>query len=172
MNENKDWVDCEGVSSLIVEGLGEFPLLRVEESLLLDLRRIEKMMRRLEVCKESNLFTCFIEKGVVRIKAKRLGNDFVLSLLQGVYKFDYHFPVHEVNPYIEVFYKCIKRLDESFMFDGWEGLIDKDAMVFLEAMNRLVCFARSEMSGKVFKKLKGRFYKGRLQELSATRLLN
>ncbi|WP_200639444.1 YagK/YfjJ domain-containing protein [Stutzerimonas xanthomarina] len=159
MYEDKDWIDYEGVAGLVVEDLGEIPLLRLEESLLLDLRRIEKMMRRLEVCKESNLFTCFIEKGVVRIKAKRLGNNFVLSLLQGVCKFDYHFPVHEVNPYIEVFYKCINRLDESFMFDGWDRLIDKDAVVFLEAMNRIVCFARSEMSGKSFKKLKGRFYK-------------
>jgi len=159
MSEIKDWIDCEGVSSLIVEDLGEIPLLRVEESLLLDLRRIERMMRCLEMSQEIELFTCFRGRDAMRLKATRLGSDFVSNLRQGVSKFDYHFPVHEMNPYIEVFYKCINRLEESFMLNGWEGLINEDALRFSEKMNSLVCFARCEMSGKAFKKIKGKFDK-------------
>lgn len=159
MNETKDWIDCEGVSSLMVEDLGEFPLLRVEESLLLDLRRIERIMCCLENSQEVELFTCFSGRDAVRVKSTRLGSDFMSTLLHGVSKFEYHFPVHEVNPYIEVFYKCVSKVEDSFISGGWAGLIDEDASRFSEMMNSLVCFARYEMSGKAFKKIKRRFAK-------------
>jgi hypothetical protein len=159
MNGTKDWIDCEGVSSLIVEDLGEVPLLRVEESLLLDLRRIERMMRCLEVSQGVELFSCSQGRDAVRVKATRLGSDFVSNLLQGVSKFDYHFPVHEINPYIEVFYKCIDQIEGSLMLNGWTGLINEDAFNFSEKLNSLVCFARCEMSSKAFKNIKRRFNK-------------
>ncbi|RUJ45755.1 inovirus Gp2 family protein [Pseudomonas aeruginosa] len=159
MNDTKDWIDCDGVSSLIVEEIGDVPLLRVEETLLLDLRRIERMMRCLEMSEEVELFSCSSGRNDVRVKATRLGSDFISNLLQGVSKFDYHFPVHEMNPYIEVFYRCINKLEDSSILSGWAGLINEDALSFVIQINSIICFARCEMSSKAFKKIKKRFLK-------------
>lgn len=159
MGDTKDWIDCNGVSSLIVEEIGDVPLLRVEETLLLDLRRIERMMRCLEMSEEVQLFSCSNVRNDVRVKATRLGRDFISNLLQGVSKFDYHFPVHEMNPYVEVFYKCINKLEGSNMLNGWADLINEDALSFIVQMNGIVCFARCELSSKAFKKISKRFVK-------------
>lgn len=159
MNVTRDLFDCEGVSILIVEDVGDIPILRAEEGLLLELRRIERTMRCLEMSQDVELFSCFHARDGVRIKAARLGSDFVSNLMQGVSKFDYHFPAHEMNPYIEVFYKCINRIEDSFMLSGWAGLINEDAFSFARHMNALIGFARSEMSGKAFKKIIGKFDK-------------
>ena len=108
-----DWIDNGGALDLMVEEVGGLPVLRVEESLVLELRSIEKLMCELAGSKGFLFSSCTHQRDRIKIKAERLGRNFVNELKRKKGKFERCFPSHEVNPYVEVFSNV---LIESMIF--------------------------------------------------------
>lgn len=154
-----DWSDGLDISNLIIEEAGGLPLLRVEESLVMELRNIEKLMRDVEASQEGLLFSCVSGRDGVRVETGRLGNYFVSKLNRGRLIFREYFPFHDINPYVEVFFKCVEKVESSILFRRWMSFRDDDAKSFSRVMNDLIAFVRQELSSNEFKAVVNRFGK-------------
>lgn len=162
-----DWIDNGGALDLMVEEVGGLPVLRVEESLVLELRSIEKLMGELADSK-GFLFSSYThQRDGVKVKAERLGRNFVNELKRNKGMFERCFPSHEVNPYVEVFFKCIDRVDDLHSLNVWPTLRNGAAEAFLGLMNELVEFVRLELSSGVFKAFLKRFRKASFKRINS-----
>ena len=81
--------------------------------------------------------------------------------------FESYFPSHEVNPYVEVFFKCVDRVDELHLLRAWRDLRNGAAEDFLVRMNDLVEFVRLELASDAFKAVLKRFRKASFKRVSS-----
>ncbi|WP_454865683.1 hypothetical protein [Pseudomonas umsongensis] len=162
-----DWIDNGGALDLMVEEVGGLPVLRVEESLVLELRSIEKLMCELAGSKGFLFSSCTHQRDRIKIKAERLGRNFVNELKRTKGKFERCFPSHEVNPYVEVFFKCIDRVDDIHSLKDWPTLRNGAAEAFLVRINDLVEFVRLELSSDAFKSVLKRFRKASFKRINS-----
>ena len=162
-----DWIDNGGALDLMVEEVGGLPVLRVEESLVLELRSIEKLMCELAVSKGFLFSSCTHKRDRIKIKAERLGRNFVNELKRNKVIFERCFPSHEVNPYVELFFKCIDRIDDLHSLKVWPTLRSGAAEAFLVRMNDLVEFVRLELSSDAFKAVMKRFRKASFKRVNS-----
>ena len=162
-----DWIDNEGALDLMVEEVGGVPVLRVEEGLVLELRSIEKLMCELAGSK-GFLFTSFTcRRDGVKVKAEKLGRYFVGKLKRGKGMLEQYFPSHEVNPYVEVFFRSVDRVNDLHLLKVWPTLCNGEAEAFLVRMNALVEFVRLELSSDAFKGVLKRFRKASLKRINS-----
>lgn len=167
MIDEVDWIDNGGPLDLMVEEVGGLLVLRVEESLVLELRSIEKLMCELAGSK-GFLFSSFAcKRDGIKVKAERLGRYFVDKLKRGKGMLEQYFPSHEVNPYVEVFFKCIDRLDDLYSLKVWLELRNGAAEAFLVRMNDLVEFVRLELTSDAFKAVLKRFRKASFKRVNS-----
>ncbi|MQT52067.1 MULTISPECIES: YagK/YfjJ domain-containing protein [Pseudomonas] len=162
-----DWIDNGGVLDLMIEEVGGLPVLRVEESLVLELRSIEKLMYELAGSKGFLFSSCTHQRDGVKVKTERLARFFVDKLKRGVRVFERCFPSHEVNPYVEVFFRCADRVDDLHSLRVWRTLRDGAAEAFIGRMNDLVEFVRLELSSDAFKAILKRFRKASFKRINS-----
>ncbi|WP_454838286.1 YagK/YfjJ domain-containing protein [Pseudomonas mohnii] len=162
-----DWIDNGGALDLMVEEVEGLPVLRVEESLVLELRSIEKLMCELAGSKGFLFSSCTHKRDGVKVKVERLGRYFVDKLKRGKGMFERCFPSHEVNPYVEVFFKCVDRVDDLHLLRVWRTLRSVTAEAFLGIMNDLVEFVRLELSSDDFKAVLKRFRKASFKRINS-----
>lgn len=162
-----DWIDNGGALDLMVEEVEGLPVLRVEESLVLELRSIEKLMCELAGSKGFLFSSCTHKRDGVKVKVERLGRYFVDKLKRGKWMFERCFPSHEVNPYVEVFFKCVDRVDDLHLLRVWRTLRSVTAEAFLGIMNDLVEFVRLELSSDDFKAVLKRFRKASFKRVNS-----
>ena len=167
MIDEVDWIDNGGSLDLMVEEVGGLPVLRVEESLVLELRSIEKLMCELADSK-GFLFSSYTHQLYgVKVKAERLGRYFVDKLKRGKGMLEQYFPCHVVNPYVEVFFRCVDRVDELHSLRAWRDLRNGAAEAFLVRMNDLVEFVRLELASDAFKAVLKRFRKASVKRVNS-----
>lgn len=162
-----DWIDNGGVLDLMVDEVGGLPALRVEESLVLKLRSIEKLMYEIAGSKGFLFSSCTHQRDGVKVKTERLGRYFVDKLKRGVGVFERCFPSHEVNPYVEVFFRCADRVDDLHSLRVWRTLRDGAAEAFIGQMNDLIEFVRLELSSDAFKAILKRFRKASFKRINS-----
>ncbi|OKO46507.1 hypothetical protein BMH52_20445 [Pseudomonas sp. BTN1] len=151
----------------MVEEVGGLPVLRVEESLVLELRSIEKLMCELADSK-GFLFSSYTHQLYgVKVKAERLGRYFVDKLKRGKGMLEQYFPCHVVNPYVEVFFRCVDRVDELHSLRVWRDLRNGAAEAFSVRMNDLVEFVRLELASDAFKAVLKRFRKASVKRVNS-----
>ena len=167
MIDEVDWIDNGGSLDLMVEEVGGLPVLRVEESLVLELRSIEKLMCELADSK-GFLFSSYTHQLYgVKVKAERLGRYFVDKLKRGKGMLEQYFPCHVVNPYVEVFFRCVDRVDELHSLRVWRDLRNGAAEAFSVRMNDLVEFVRLELASDAFKAVLKRFRKASVKRVNS-----
>ncbi|NMX73298.1 inovirus Gp2 family protein [Pseudomonas sp. WS 5532] len=167
MIDEVDWIDNGGSLDLMVEEVGGLPVLRVEESLVLELRSIEKLMCELADSK-GFLFSSYTHQLYgVKVKAERLGRYFVDKLKRGKGMLEQYFPCHVVNPYVEFFFRCVDRVDELHSLRVWRDLRNGAAEAFLVRMNDLVEFVRLELASDAFKAVLKRFRKASVKRVNS-----
>lgn len=103
----------------------------IEDELLDDLKKIDKLVRALIASDEVLYSVVRNWKGLPKLVSRGLGGKLLNVIAKGKFDFEYHFPLHTLNPYIELLFGC---LDE---FEGlWYGVnLDK---VFPDQVERLV----------------------------------
>ena len=167
MIDEVDWIDNGGSLDLMVEEVGGLPVLRVEESLVLELRSIEKLMCELADSK-GFLFSSYTHQLYgVKVKAERLGRYFVDKLKRGKGMLEQYFPCHVVNPYVEVFFRCVDRVDELHSLRVWRDLRNGAAEAFSVRMNDLVEFVRLELASDAFKAVLKRSRKASVKRVNS-----
>ena len=154
-----DWIDEEGVQCLIAGNASGVPVLRVEEGLILELRGIERLVREIADSQDI-LFTIYPQRhSKGKVNCGRLGRSFVSRLRRGASIIEQNLPHHEVNPYVEVFFKIAEEFRCICHFVNLDALRGSEAEEFVQVMNDFVLKIRNELSSDSFKAVIKRFKK-------------
>lgn len=163
MDHELDWIDEEGIQCLIVGNSNGYPVLRIEEGLILELRGIERLIREIAESQDILFSINTQSRSGGKVSCGRLGRSFVARLKKGVSMFKQNLPHHEVNPYVELFFKLVDDFRRLYHFVNLDAMRGVEAENFVRTMNDLASKARSELSSDSFKAIIKRFKKASLK---------
>ncbi|MEP4533515.1 MAG: inovirus-type Gp2 protein [Cyclobacteriaceae bacterium] len=90
-------------------------------------------------------------------KANKLGKKLISVLRTGEAEFEYHFPIHTLNPYAELLFRCAARAVDPYLPTYLHSILPHETQLAVIALNQLVEDIRNEARSVDFQKLIRRF---------------
>jgi len=156
-----DWLASVELEKLIIEehkGSEDFHL---EQSLILEVRNIERLMQMVGSSEELLFYFIPLKEGAV--VCRKLGRSLYALLRRGVVTITHTLPYHEMNPYVEVYFKHVDKLSSFCEFWPIDAMRGEVAESFVLAANDLVSELRCELSSADFKSILKRFKRASLK---------
>ncbi|WP_165904658.1 inovirus-type Gp2 protein [Pseudomonas sp. JUb52] len=156
-----DWLASVELEKLIIEEHKGSECFHLEESLILEVRNIERLMQMIGGSEEPLFFFDSLKEGAVI--CRKFGRSLYTLLRRGVVTITHTLPYHEMNPYVEVYFKHVDKLSSFCEFWPVDAMRGKVAESFVLAANDLVSELRCELSSADFKSILKRFKRASLK---------
>ncbi|MCG4453293.1 inovirus Gp2 family protein [Pseudomonas sp. MMS21-TM103] len=133
----------------------ERPLLEVavEDGLLGRLKVIEPLVVEITSSDEQLFSVIKSADGKLGFQASLIGKRLLKVLSNGQGEFAYYFPVHELNPYVDLLFSCARGIESTLLFSTPTRSRPEQLESAVEALNGLVDDMRQMASGHQFKRL-------------------
>jgi hypothetical protein len=139
----------------------------IEDGLLRNLKMIEPVM--LEVIRgDVTLFWSSVcrDRGLV-FRSTPTGKLVLAILIRGQAEFNYYFPMHDLNPYVALLFKCADKINRPLLISNPVNVAPCDVLEFVKMMNYLIEDIRVESSSSEFKRLVNRFSKAEIKRAAS-----
>ncbi len=147
----------DGVTSDVEEG--QFLEVTVEDGLLGQLKLIEPLAVEI-IGSDEQLFAAVKRTdGKLAFKASSTGKRLLKVLSNGQSEFTYCFPVHELNPYVDLLFSCAGRVASPLLFSNATRVHSSEVLKTVEILSGLVADIRRAALGHDFKSLVRNFSK-------------
>lgn len=156
-----DWLASVELEKLVFEEHKGSECFHLEESLILEVKNIERLMQMIGSSVEP-LFS-FNPRKEEAVVCRNLGRRLFTVLRRGVATITHTLPYHEMNPYVEVYFKHADKLSSFCEFWPIDAMRGKVAESFVLAANDLVSELRCELSSADFKSILRRFKRASLK---------
>lgn len=131
----------------------------IEESLLTKLKMIEPLVLKV-INSDGRLFYSIERRsGALAFQSTALGKQLLVALRSGQASFYYYFPLHDVNPYVGLLFRCAERVDNPLFFSYVTKVLSNEVSKAVEIMNGLVDDMKREASSDKFKSVIRKFSK-------------
>lgn len=130
-----------------------------EKELLEELKAVAELVEAVVDGSELLFFSQPFSRGVERFRATHTGRQLLGALQAGLERFAECFPLCNLNPYVELLFRCAGRVDKPMLFHYVMTAFPHETLQHLTIMNGIVADMRQEASQPDFKATIKRFAK-------------
>ena len=147
---------CLDYDTVEVDQVFEFT---VEDGLLGQLKLIEPLVVEVVSSSDELFTTAQRVNGNITLKSSSTGTKLLSVLSKGQSEFTYYFPVHELNPYVDLLFTCAGRVTNPLLFSHATRTHPSEVLSTVEALSALVADIRRAAQDRDFKRLVRNFSK-------------